>query len=85
MAGPGKLMNPRMTLKVYPRPDTFYRGKSSFNFDAMRSKIMLERDRSKEVIYLWLAHAICGIIIAPIGFFVMSCENIITEQKTHYL
>lgn len=77
-------MNPRMTMKIYPRPDTFYRGKSSLNFDAMRSKIILDRSTSGEV-YLWLAHVICGLLVACLTFLLVTSEDKLTEFRTGYL
>ncbi len=84
MAGQGKLMNPRMTLKIYPRPDTFYRGKSSLNFDAMRSKILLDRSNQGEL-YLWIAHIFCGVFVALLTFLLMTCEDKLIEFRTHFL
>ena len=77
-------MNPRMTLKIYPRPDTFYRGKSSLNFDAMRSKIILDRSSQGEV-YLWAAHVLCGIFVAVLTFLLVTSEDKLTEFRTHFL
>jgi len=84
MAGQGKPMNPRVTLRIYPRPDTFYRGKSSLNFDAMRSKIFLDRSQQGEV-YLWFAHLICGILVALLSFLLSSAEDELTLFRTKYL
>ena len=80
MAGSGKLMNPRMTLKIYPRPDTFYRGKSSLNFDAIRSKIMLDRSSQGEI-YLWVAHVLCGCFVAVLTFLLISSEDRLTVLR----
>ena len=77
-------MNPRMTLRIYPRPDTFYRGKSSLNFDAMRSKIILDRSSGGEV-YLWLAHVLCAVFLAIITFLLVSSEDKLTEFRVHTL
>ncbi len=84
MAGQGTLMNPRMTMKIYPRPDTFYRGKSSLNFDAMRSKIILDRSSQGEV-YLWIAHSICGFLVACLTFLLVTSEDKLTKFRTNYL
>jgi hypothetical protein len=74
-------MNPRLTMKIYPRPDTYYQNKSSLNFDMMRSKIYLERKDSKQGAYLWLAHVICGVIMAFLTYLLMMAEDSLTKFR----
>ena len=84
MAGQGEQMNPKVSLKIYPRPDTFYRSKSSFNFDAMRSKIIFDR-ASRGTIYLWIANILCGILVAILSFVLMTSVNQLTNFRTNYV
>ena len=72
-----------MTMKIYPRPDTYYKNKSSLNFDMMRSKVYLERKNSKEGAYLWLAHCICGVIMAFLTFLLMFAEDNLTKFRVN--
>ena len=37
-------MDPRRSMQEYPRKDTYYRTKSSLNFETIRSKIFLQRE-----------------------------------------
>lgn len=38
-------MDPRSSLKVYPRKDNYFHGKKSLNFDMIKSKVFVERKR----------------------------------------
>lgn len=67
-------MNPRLSLGVYPRRDTAFKGKHSLNFDMMRTKIFLERDNRGEK-ELWLAHFICGLLCGFQAFCISWMEN----------
>ena len=40
-------MDPRLSISVYPRPDTQYKNKGSLNFDIIRTKIFKERPLPK--------------------------------------
>ena len=40
-------MDPRRSFREYPRKDTYYRSKSSLDFDVVRSKIFLKREEGK--------------------------------------
>ena len=76
MAGAAKLMNPRATLKIYPRPDTYYKNKASLDFDMMRTKIMVERKGSSiESIAIWCAHILCGFVMGIIAFLLSLAED----------
>ena len=76
MGGNEKMMNPKVTMKIYPRPDSYYKNKSSLDFDMMRSKIFIDRKGSnKEGAILWLAHVICGVFMGFIVFILSVCED----------
>ena len=38
-------MDPRSSLKVYPRKDNVFHKKKSLNFDMIKSKVFVERKR----------------------------------------
>ena len=76
MGGNEKMMNPKVTMRIYPRPDSYYKNKSSLDFDMMRSKIFVDRKgSSKEGAILWLAHVICGVLMGLIVFILSVCED----------
>lgn len=82
MGGDDEKMNMRETMKIYPRPDTYYRNKSSLDFDMMRTKIMEERSGSgKESIVLWLTHVVVGIVMGFIAFLMTLVEDKLTEWR----
>ena len=82
MAGAAKLMNPRNTLKMYPRPDTYYRNKASLDFDMMRTKIMVERKGStSESIAIWGAHILCGFVMGVVSFLLSLAEDQLTLMR----
>lgn len=79
-------MNPKATMMVYPRVDTFYRQNSSLDFDMMRSKIMLQRkSQGKQSIVLWTAHVLCGAIMGVIAFMVAYAEDGLTMWRANSL
>lgn len=82
MGGDDEKMNMRVTMKIYPRPDTYYRNKSSLDFDMMRTKIMEERSGSgKESMVLWLTHVVVGIVMGFIAFLMTLVEDKLTEWR----
>jgi ribosomal protein L16/L10AE len=82
MAGDDAKMNIRSTMKIYPRPDTYYRNKSSLDFDMMKTKIMEERSGSgKESMILWIAHVVVGIGMGTIAFMMTFVEDKLTEWR----
>jgi H+/Cl- antiporter ClcA len=38
-------MDIRMSMGVYPRPDSTFRSKHSYNFDMMKSEIFMNREK----------------------------------------
>lgn len=75
-------MNPRATMKIYPRPDTYYKRNDSLDFDMMRSKIFLERKhQSMQTIMLWTAHGLCGVLMGFLAFILSYCEDNITAWR----
>ena len=77
-------MNPRATMKIYPRPDTYFRQKHSLDFDMMRTKVMLQRKGSGyDGAMLWVSHIICGVIMGFLAFMLTQCEDRITAWRAH--
>ena len=78
-------MLPRRSFKEYPRPDSVYKHKSSFNFDMMRTRIFVNRRKTFTDMYLWLAHGILGIIMATITFSLTFVEDKSAEFKSEFV
>jgi chloride channel 7 len=73
-------MDPRHSLKQYPRPDKVYQTKNSYNFEMMRSRIFVDRPYGKLEPYTrWIIHALIGILVGSIAFFM----NIVEEFFAH--
>jgi len=69
-------MDPRYSLKVYPRNDVAFKAKGSYNFETIRSKIYLNRKKDKlEELYRWLVHGVIGVIVGTIAFFMAIVED----------
>ena len=77
---PARPMHPKRSFHQYPRPDNVYEHKQSFNFDLMRTRIFLNRRKTFTDMYLWIAHLLCGIIMA----FVTFSMTIIEDQSAEY-
>jgi H+/Cl- antiporter ClcA len=50
----------------------------------MRSKVILDRNSQGEV-YLWIAHIICGFLMACLTFLLVTSEDKLTDFRTSYL
>ena len=71
-------MDPRFSIKQYPRIDKVYEGKSSLNFECLNSKVYLERKHSKfEEGYRWLVHLLMGLMIGVIAFIMTLFEDVL--------
>ena len=67
-------MDLKESMFAYPRFDSAFRKKHSYNFDMMRSNIFLNRD-DEPVMYVWLAYAMMGVIIGSIAFLMEILEK----------
>jgi len=77
-------MNPRSTMKIYPRPDTYYRNKHSLDFDMMRAKVMLQRKGSgMSDAVIWIAHVVCGVLMGFLAFMLTWCEDNLTKWRCY--
>lgn len=75
MGGDDILMS-RATVGKYPRLDTYYKKKSSLDFDLMKTKIMGDRlQKGLAGGSLWMAHIVCGLIMGVVGFIYSWLEN----------
>ena len=69
-------MDPRYSLKVYPRNDVAFKAKGSYNFETIRSKVYLNRKKDKlEELYRWLVHGVIGFFVGSIAFFMAMFEE----------
>jgi len=76
-------MDPRRSFEEYPRKDTYYRSKSSFNFDVLRSKIFMKRTQTKcDTFYRWLSHMLIGMFTGTIAFGMATIEELLTSLKS---
>ena len=76
------MMDPRMSLKVYPRKDNIFQHKKSLNFDMIRSKIFVERQRDKtDLLVEWAAFAIVGMLTGLTAAIMSDIEEKITTFR----
>jgi len=62
-------MDPRFSLKLYPRKDNVYKGKPSLDFVAIGARVYIDRRKGKcEGFNRWVIHAIIGIVVGTIAF-----------------
>ena len=78
-------MHPKRSMRIYPRPDNVYEHKSSFNFDAMRARIFVNRKNTKTDMWLWIAHGIVGIVVATITWAMTTVEDASSEFRSHFV
>ena len=67
-------MDLKESMFAYPRFDSAFRKKHSYNFDMMRSNIFLNRE-DEPVMYVWFAYALMGMIIGSIAFLMEILEK----------
>ena len=74
-------MDPRFSLRQYPRVDNVYKSKSSYNFESINSKVYLKRpyNNTEEAVKRWLIHVIIGFFVGVIAFCMSCLEEWITE------
>ena len=77
-------MDPRFSLKVYPRKDVVYKTKSSYNFETIRAKVYLDRKTSRrQDFYRWLIHAIIGFLVGIIAFIMAYMEEALALLRSN--
>ena len=75
-------MDPRKSLKIYPRIDNIFKTKSSFNYDMMRTRIFEERSNKNETIVIWFTHGLIGVFIGFVAFLMAVVEDEIVASDT---
>jgi H+/Cl- antiporter ClcA len=69
-------MDPRFSLKVYPRKDQVYKTKSSYNFEVINSRVYVNRKKAgHEEVIKWSIHALIGLLMGTIGFLMSVSEE----------
>jgi len=78
-------MDPRFSLKEYPRKDKVYQIKSSYNFETIYSRVYLKREKKGlEELYRWLIHSLIGFFVGSIAFLMGYAEEHVAEIHAHY-
>jgi H+/Cl- antiporter ClcA len=69
---------------VYPRKDLAeFKKKSSLDFDAMKSKIYINRGESaQEQMIIWVMHFMVGLMTGTLAFMLTFCEDALTEWRS---
>ena len=86
MAGDGEIgMDPRFSLKQYPRKDTIFQHKKSLNFDLIRAKVYREREKSKMTDFMeYVAYILLGVAVGFVSALLSMSEEWITSNKSTY-
>jgi chloride channel 7 len=75
-------MNPRHSLKIYPRVDQGYKAKKSLNFDMMRSAVFIARgDPDKAKFWRWVCYILIGFLTGIIAFLMEQLEEYMVEWR----
>lgn len=75
-------MNPRHSLKIYPRLDKGFRVKKSLNFDMMKSNLFRNRgEPDKAKLWRWLSYALIGLITGLIAFIMETVEGALIQLR----
>lgn len=75
-------MNPRKSLKIYPRLDKGFKVKKSLNFDMMKSNVFIARgDPDQAKLWRWISYFIIGFITGLIAFLMEITEEYMVEAR----
>ena len=78
-------MDPRFSKKTYPRRDNIYLHKKSLDFDLVKSKVFVERERPHSVVLVeWLAFALIGIFTGLTAAIMSNIEENITVFRRNH-
>ena len=73
------MMDPRFSLKTYPRKDNIFQHKKSLDFDMIRTKVFVERKRDGLEIFMeWTAFGIIGVLTGLTAAIMSNLEEKIT-------
>ena len=73
------MMDPRFSLKTYPRKDNIFQHKKSLDFDSMRGKLFVERKRDNlEIIMEWVSFSVIGVLTGLTAAIMSHLEEKIT-------
>ena len=79
---PEVMMDPRFSLKVYPRKDNIFQHKKSLDYDTMKTKIFIDRKRGNMEIFMeFVAYAVVGILTGLTAAIMSDIEDRITIFK----
>ena len=78
-------MDPRFSLKVYPRKDNIFQHKKSLDFDLIRAKVFVERKRDGcEIFMEWVAFCIIGVLTGLTAAIMSNIEEKITIFRRNH-
>ena len=78
-------MDPRRSAGEYPRKDTYFRTKSSLNFDVVRSKVFTKKEYERcDRFNRWIAHFMVGVGTGTIAFIMATVEDFLTTKKSEF-
>lgn len=78
-------MDPRYSLKKYPRADNLYKSKSSLDFQLISANVYVNRKKNKgESAARWIIHLIIGLVIGIIAFYMSIMEEELIDIKKEY-
>lgn len=79
-------MDPRFSLKQYPRVDTVYKSKSSLNFETIQANVYENRKKSPlEEGYRWICHLLIGFSVGVIAFYMTLMEEFLIKLKGKHI
>mmetsp|Transcript_3406 Transcript_3406/g.5748 ORF Transcript_3406/g.5748 Transcript_3406/m.5748 type:complete len:374 (+) Transcript_3406:142-1263(+) len=77
-----KTMAVRKSLSIYPRLDSAFRAKHSYNFDMMKAEIFLQRQVPSIVrIYVWVGYFFTGFLTGAVAYLMAKVEDWLVEKR----
>ena len=72
-----------MSMGVYPRPDSTFRSKHSYNFDMMKSEIFVNREKQSEG-WMWLGYFFVGVTVGITAFMMEIFETSLVKLRDYW-
>ena len=75
-------MNPRKSLKIYPRLDKGFKAKKSLNFDQMKSQLFVQRGEPDQAkLWRWISYFLIGVVTGLLAFLMEIGEEYMVDFR----
>lgn len=70
-------------MGVYPRPDSTFRSKHSYNFDMMKTEVFVNREKQSAG-WMWLGYFFVGVAVGITAFIMEIFEKSLVDLRDYW-